>query len=72
MPQDEIPTLWLDAHITRRKVYHIVTNKDGTVLARSRTLTGVLDELDNGGEVTYKLALEDADTPSHVLHIAPI
>jgi len=67
--QNERPTLWLDAHITRRKVFHIVTNPDGTVRARSRTLTGVLDELDSEPEVTYNLALEDAETPAHVLTI---
>jgi len=71
-PTDPRGVIWLDAHITRRKVFHIKTDPAGNVMIRAREFTGILDELDLTQKTVYELALQEAPTPTHLLTIEPI
>jgi hypothetical protein len=40
-------TIWLEAPITRRKKYHIVTNHEGDIVFNSMSMTEILQFLDD-------------------------
>ena len=48
-------TVWVEAPITRRKSYHLVSNPQGEILFRSMSFTEILQFLDDEDIATWRL-----------------